>query len=323
MKITLKKAKVKTPRLEISGREDKIEALIEQAISRFFANKRKQVPDFVRSHFRYPGCWHTNKHGLGLDLLRAPINLLWAPLYISLVLLLLLIAMCGFKSAKRWLGAIPTGLTTQVQRHVNERIRAELLSREELKQEVLAELSAALETNDGTTGHSDKLVHLETIVDEALSQLILTRTASADIANTLFSTAFGAMIFKKFTPGGFGIGLLIAAYYATESAKQSFVFGPTLGGIYYSLFPPQASWIENTAGVALAMLILATVASFSGLITDPVQSWLGLHRMRLNKMLRKLEMDLIKKTSSSFKPLDPYIARILELFDTFKAQINL
>ncbi len=313
-------------------RKAAIEHAIEHGIREYFNQCQSRAPDFIRQHYRYPGCWQLNKHAFGFDLLRAPLNLVWAPVYVSLVLSLLILGFLRIPKTMRWAQQLPGGLTTRVQAHANTLIKHELL----LVQNVTLEnaLGAAV------VGHLEKLIDpnsahamseqdraalsqkLEAVVADALNQLMLTRTASADISNTVFSTAVGALAFKKFTPGGVGIGLMIAALWAKAQAQTNFFLGNTLGGWYYSIFPPQPDVMEISVSIAAVLCLLAVVASFSGLVTDPIQAHLGLHKYRLRKMLARLEKDVLKNTRGSFRPLDPYVARILELFDTLKAQFS-
>ena len=56
-----------------------IERAIQAGIARYFADCRARVPAFIDRHFHYPGAIATNRMALGWDMLRAPINLLWAP----------------------------------------------------------------------------------------------------------------------------------------------------------------------------------------------------------------------------------------------------
>ncbi len=219
--------------------------------------------------------------------------------------------------------ALPGGLTTRVQTQINRAIQEEIFADPSLKACVVARLEALVEEAPLDPSQQDALIEgLDRIVRDALSQLMLTRTASADITNTLLSTAAGALAFKKFTPGGFGIGLLLAAIWVQEQARRDFFLGDTLGGWYYHVFPPKPDAFEQAVGIALVMMLLSVVASFSGLLTDPFQAHTRLHQFRLRRMLNRMERDLIQKSASSFKPIDPYIARILELFDTLKAQIS-
>ncbi len=294
--------------------------ILETGIQDYFNGRLQHVPCFVKTHFQYPGCWHINKLAFGSDLLRAPVNLLWAPFYVAIVLVCMVCSLCGFRWAGNLAAKMPGGFTTRVQSHVNELVKAELIDEEAMGDFLTQRLQRAL-PNAYETERIDNHNRLEIIVKDALSQLMLTRTASADISNTLLSTAMGALLFKKFTPGGIGIGFVLAAVWAQEHAARNFFLGDWAGKWFYTLFPPSPGLIEQVIAVFLVMLMLSVFASFSGLLTDPVQAHLGLHSRRLRKMLRQLEQDMLARSKSRFKPLDPYVARILEIFDLLKAQL--
>jgi len=295
-----------------------------RGIQKHFSRQRKYTPTFVKTHFHYGGCWQTNKRAFGFDLGRAPINLLWAPIYIAFIAVLLLLRLAGIKQATTWAKNLPGGLTTRVQSYVNQKVELDLVCKDGLKRAMLSEVeSLSISKPNSIEKQNEQEKQLEDIVEQSLKQLMLTRTASADISNTLFSTAIGALAFKKFTPGGFGLGIILASLWVKFKAEKSFFLGDTMGSWYYAVFPPKPDPIEITLSVLCVMLLLAIVASFSGLATDPIQARIGIHKKRLNTLLKQLEKDLVDKASNRFKPLDPYIARILELFDTFKSQISL
>jgi hypothetical protein len=60
-------------------------------------------------------------------------------------------------------------------------------------------------------------------------------------------------------------------------------------------------------------------AAFSGVIFDPAQAAVGLHRRRLYKLLDHLQRDVTLSTQSSFRPKDRFVARILDMFDMIKS----
>ena len=160
---------------------------------------------------------------------------------------------------------------------------------------------------------------LEPLIADAISQYRVTRTAAADITNSLSCTVLGAFAFQKFTPGGIGLGVLLASMLAQTLAARDFFLGETIGGWYYSVFPPEPT-LAVTAGVMIAvMAALAAFAALSGMIFDPVQAAVGLHRRRLNKLLDHLERDVTRTTQSSFRPKDQFVARILDTFDMIRA----
>jgi hypothetical protein len=63
------------------------------------------------------------------------------------------------------------------------------------------------------------------------------------------------------------------------------------------------------------MVCFALVATFMGLITDPVQQLLGLHRRRLERLVGTLERIALGESDASLSLPDPYIARATDLVD--------
>jgi hypothetical protein len=63
----------------------------------------------------------------------------------------------------------------------------------------------------------------------------------------------------------------------------------------------------------------AAFAAFSGVIFDPVQAAVGLHRRRLHKLMDHLQRDVTISSQSSFRPKDQFVARILDMFDMIKS----
>ena len=302
-----------------------VQSVINKAVNDYFDGCRGRIDGFIVRHFRYPGAWHNNKPGFGWDLLRAPFNLFWAPVYLLSVLLARVSRRLGWRQLSNLLAQVPEGLTTTVQIHIAERIYTDLLQctdstdKPNQLQEAIAKAFDDLVEPD--VHNKEMLRELAPVIAEALSQYGLTRTASADITNSLVSTVVGAFAFQKFTPGGIAVGLLIASWLAQKQAIESFIFGEFLGGLYYRLFPvdPTLGW--NLLGIALVLCCLAIFALFSGLLTDPVQSWTGLHKNRLNKMIDHLQKDFEAESSSTFRPKDSWLARILEILDAAKSQL--
>lgn len=294
---------------------------------RYFNACRAAVPAFVDRHFRYPGAFRTNRLAVGGDMLRAPINLLWAPVYGLVCLLRALIrgrpGLAGLDAA---LGRVPDGLTTRVQRHISERIVRELLNPgpgRELEDYLIEALREAYDhQHPGHVDISQFRSLIAPLMDDALTQYRVTRTASADITNNLSCTVLGAFTFQKFTPGGIGIAIVLASMIAKALAVQDFFLGETLGTLYYSLFPPTPSVTTTALVVASVLGLLSAVAALSGLITDPVQAAIGLHRRRLTTLLDHLQQDFLNQTRGSFRPKDAIVARILDAFDVIKSGLT-
>jgi hypothetical protein len=306
--------------------EAEIEQAIRSGIERYFADCRARVPAFIDRHFHYPGAVATNRMALGWDMLRAPINLLWAPVY---ALACLVKIPTRKRAGMRWLhrlaDRVPAGFTTRVQQHISNLIQADLLNNGEPTGHLLEDyLVEALESvyerhSSEAVDHQHFIKLIEPVIGDALRQYRVTRTASADITNSISCTVLGAFAFQKFTPGGIGLGVVLASMLAKTLAARDFILGETIGGWYYSVFPPEPS-LATTASVMLAvMAALAAFAALSGIIVDPVQAAVGLHRRRLHKLLGHLERDVSLSTQSSFRPKDQYVARILDTFDMIRA----
>ena len=305
--------------------EVEIEQAIRSGIERYFDDCRARVPAFIDRHFHYPGALATNRMALGWDMLRAPINLLWAPVYALVCLVKILVPK---RTGLMWLhglaNRVPAGFTTRVQQHISHLILADLLNNGQKDSRLEGYLIEALEA--AYERHSCKPIEhqrfstlIERLVADALSQYRMTRTASADITNSISCTVLGAFAFQKFTPGGIGLGVVLASMLAETLAAQDFILGGTLGSWYYSWFPPEPS-LATTASVMIAVMgSLAAFAAFSGVIFDPVQAAVGLHRRRLHKLMDHLQRDVTISSQSSFRPKDQFVARILDMFDMIKS----
>ncbi|WP_432695863.1 DUF6635 family protein [Marinobacterium sp. YM272] len=301
-----------------------IEQAIHAGVERYFNDCRARVPAFIRRHFHYPGAIATNRVALGWDMLRAPANLLWAPVY---ALACLVKALSKKRQGLSWLyrGAerVPAGFTTRVQQQISDLIFVELLNdgkEGQLLENYLVEALEALYARHAceAADHRQFIRAIEPLVADALSQYRVTRTASADITNSISCTVLGAFAFQKFTPGGIGLGVVLASMLAKTLAARDFILGETVGHWYYGWFPPEPSWTV-TAGVMLAVMgALAGFAALSGMIFDPIQAVTGMHRRRLHKLLDHLERDVTRSTKSSFRPKDQFVARILDAFDLIR-----
>ncbi len=305
--------------------QEEIEQAIARGAQRYFDDCRAGVPDFIDRHFLYPGAVATNRVAWGWDMLRAPVNLFWAPVYALLCLVRYFVRKQGKLAwLYRLLARVPPGFTTRVQRRISELVLLDLLKLnrptsllEEHIVESLQEVYECHANNPVSSGHFHQLI--EPLVDEALVQYRVTRTASADITNCLSCSIVGVFAFQKFTPGGVGIAFLLASMLAKTMAARDFILGETLGHVYYSWFPPETS-LAITAGImAGTMALLASFAALSGIITDPIQAAIGLHRRRLHKMLDHLQQDFLNQTRNSFRPKDQFVARILDAFDMIRS----
>ena len=149
----------------------------------------------------------------------------------------------------------------------------------------------------------------------ALAGYAGTRAAAAEITTGLITLGTGAMAFQKATPGAIALGPVIAGSLAQSSAISSFPLGATAGGLWYGVFPAQASPFLVAGATAGVLGVAAIATAFAGIISDPLQRALGLHRRRLAALVDSLEGAFRRTDDAGFVAYDLYVARLLDLGD--------
>lgn len=291
-------------------------AQLEQAIEHYCADCHRRVDDFVAKELSGYGAWRLNRHALGADLLRVPLNIAWAPFW-------LLLQMLGWVFGKLKLGIlsagfkrIPAGITTKVQRELGARVERDLLLIETDQPDPL--LGYLLTESGVDTASLDSLL-AQPMADKGREQFrnrwFGARTAVAEITTNISMAAVGAVLFKQFTPGALGGGTALAAWWTWDQAVSRFWAGDTLGRVWYGWFPPETDWTASLAATGLLMVLLAVVASLSGFFTDPLQSALGMHQRRLHKLIEHMQLELKSNLLGDSSTREQYLARVTDVLD--------
>lgn len=301
----------------------------------YFAARRARVPGFVDRHFSVRGTLALHRVAFGWDIARAPLNLTLAGPQILMRL--------GAKAAGRLGAPVVAGaldrsimLPTAVSREIEWLIHTELLElpfaqkRRDSSHDVLSEtifsrpavqqaLSAAL-LEIGRQGEDPAF---RARLKQAMGSYGLTRTAAAEIITGLLNIGAGAVAVNKLTPGAATLGPALAAMITQQAAVSGFPLGAWLGGAWYGLFPalPSAALVMGTTGGL--MLGSTVLAAFAGVIADPIQRALGLHTMRLTRMINVLERQFFDPAAPAFAVHDQYVARLLDLFDIVGAALRM
>ncbi len=305
----------------------RIHAAVIEATYQYLAERRARVDAFARRHYSFPGALRVNRRALGLDLLRTPANILWAIPHLLARGGARLGRKLGLDKLPRCLDRLPPGFKTDVEREIEWLIYSELLELPFEQAGRRCTRDALLETILAHPTISQLLIPELLRLDELaqrqdfsrrLEDYLLTytsnRAAAADLSCSLLSLAAGIAAFKQFTPGAMAIGGVAATAIANHLAIANFMLGPTLGSLYYGFFPATASTgllIATTGGLMLALGVLTAGA---GVIADPLQQALGLHRRKLMKLLDALEQVLTGQ-GSGYLLHDAYVARVFDLWD--------
>ena len=231
------------------------------------ASRDAAVRGFVRRHFGLRGSVRLHRTALGWDLLRAPLNVSLAPVYLVTRLLAWICGRLRLTRAAGWLSTRQILLKSRIASHVEDLIARELV----------ADPATGLE--GGLTPARARLIEDYTSV----------RSAVSEITTTLLVLTLGAILFGAATPGLVSLAPKVSDVIAHGRAVADFPLGRWAGGYWYAVFPPHIPlWTVIVIGVALAM-VASLVTTFAGILADPVQAALGIHRRRLMRLLARLD----------------------------------
>lgn len=303
--------------------------IVTAAARRYIAERRRRVPGFVAETFSLRASLRLHSHAFGWDLLRAPVNVL---LIVPTVIAMLLGALCsrlGWKGLASRLRGGSWFLHTDVGREVEWLIHTRLLElpvsqpgrasrRDALAEAIVEQARIAGCLHDVAGGNAPERERLRL----ALAAYTGARAAAAEITNVVVMLGAGAATLHQLTPGALSLGPALALAAAQQAAIASFPLGTTLGGLWYGVFPPEPP-LSLVIGATLGLLlVLASVAAFSGVLADPVQSRFGLHERRLQRLLDTLEHNLCGDEGAHFAPRDHYVTRLVDLLEIARAVLR-
>jgi hypothetical protein len=298
---------------------------VEEGLRRYFSSRRDRVDDFIARHFSLRGAAGIHRRAFGFDVLRAPLNLALAGPQVGLKLAGKAAKRAGRERLARMIEQRDILLATDVGREIEWLLRTELFelpyqdgeriaTRDALAETILADPAIALPLAAALCQQANDPA-FRTRLEEATRQYLGSRAAAADITTSLAVLGAGAVTVKQLTPGVVSLAAPLASLLAQQSAIAAFPLGTGLGALWYGLFPaaPSALLIGGLTG---GLFVAATaVAAFAGVVADPVQKRLGLHRRRLLRMIDRLERQAFDPAAPAFAVRDHYVARLLDLFD--------
>ena len=304
------------------------EQAVRAGLSCYFADRRARVDPFIDRHFALRGALRLHRAALGWDMLRAPLNLTLAAPQLGLGVAGAAAARLGARRLGARLAGTHLMLRTDVAREIEWLIRTDLLelpaadgvrvaTRDALAEAILADptLNEALRPLLAAIGLHGGNADFRARLGQSMAVYAGSRAAAAELTTGILSLGAGALAFNKLTPGLATLGPTLAAIFAQQAAVASFPFGAALGGVWYGLFPvaPPLGLIAGMTGGL--MLAGSMVAAFAGIIADPLQRRLGLHRARLLRLVATLERQADDPAAPGFAVRDHYVARLLDLFD--------
>jgi len=318
----------KANQLDVALSRQDARDILEQAIVRHFAKVRARIPAFVNRHFGWRGAWRLNRKGLGRDLYRAPLNAALILPHTGLRLAAMVFDKRGMAEQAEWLRSRDLFLKTDVAREIEWLIWTELLelpyrdgkriSRHDgLAREMLSDVRlarrldnvhAAMRRNWNADGYKNRLA-------QALGAYSGNRAAAAEIANIFVSLGAGAALLHQATPGVLTLGPALANLIAQGLQTNS--LPAALTAVWLGLVPAQASTALTVGATAAAAVTLAATSAISGVLTDPIQTTLGLHQKRLLALTNAVELLLLGDDGARLVAHDHYVGRVGDFVDLF------
>lgn len=320
------------------NKHERIVEAVRLGTTAYIESRRQRITPFIDRHFSFSGAWRLNKKAIGWDMLRAPANMLWMPVYfVGHVVVGNATQRLGWKGAAEQLARWPAGLRTDVEREVEWLLYSEFLelpfadngrscTQNAWLLAVLAQpafVDVLEETVRPAAEHIDD-PEFRRQLEAKLATYIDNRKDVAEIATTLLAVAAGLAAFKQLNVGAIGLGQVLATTLAYQIAVSNFFLGSTLGGVFYTLFPSAAAAstgliVGVTGGVAA---LVGTIAAFAGIITDPAQRALGLHHKKLDSMVTALEKQLTDADDHTYGYKDGLITRLLDVLDMLATVVS-
>lgn len=298
----------------------------------YFNRRRAMIDGFVAQHFTWPGTLRLHGAALGWDILRAPLNVALSPILVLTRIAAYLCRRAGWRGGADWLARRRILLRTSVTRRVEVLIVTELLDLPLNEGAATRDPSALAHAALAAPQFREMIRKLSTVdeADElgqrlagALGEYANTRSAVAEMTTTLCILVFGALAFQALTPGMISMAPDVADAMAHTNAVATFPLGQTLGGMWYGVFTADASpWLVG-ATVAALVMTGSVIAAFAGVLADPVQSRLGIHRRRLGRLLDTLEAEVLGHGDRPFVAREHFYARLLDLWDAAASALRM
>jgi uncharacterized protein DUF6635 len=260
------------------------------AVAAYAAACRARIPAFAARHFGLAGTLRLHQEALGLDLLRAPLNVLLVGPALFLRLATAVLSRLGLVAVAGWLAGRQLFLETRLAQRVADLILKEILALDE------------------AAPWQERARHL-------IAEYLAARHAVAEFATGIAALLLGLGLVHALTPSALSLGPMLAREMAQQEAIQGFWLGSWVGSLYYGWFPVDAGWARTVLTTVVAMVGFALVATFMGLITDPLQQLLGVHQWRLRRLVDALERAALGESGVGLALPDPWIPRVADLAD--------
>jgi len=287
----------------------------------YFDAVRSDVDTFVADTFHWKGTTRLHKAALGWDILRAPVNVILSPLLILIRSSAWICKLLRLNKAANWLGSrrilLRTAVAGRVETHlVRDLLKVPLpigqahdgptLSR------AISEAPQYRHILRSKTGVAEVNSTVDSIAT-AIAEYSSSRSTVADITTAIIALFVVAMVFQAVTPGMISMAPSLAKTIALETAVADFPLGQTVGSVWHNVFSTSASPLLIAGNVAGLVMVGSVIEAFAGILADPVQARLGLHRRRLLRFVDAIEDNLVGSGNKRYTAREHFYVRFLDI----------
>jgi tetratricopeptide (TPR) repeat protein len=252
----------------------------EQGIACYVDARRQALDQFLRNSYSFRGTIRVLRRTLRADLLRHPLNFVLSipKLFISRIANFL--EKLGWYSTARALQTVFRVLRSGFEAARERQIVTELIA---------------------VSGEPD----IRSALEPPLSHFMAARESILELANGGLTLALAYLLFGSAGLSPYEMGRRLASNSAHEQAASRFALGRGLGSAFYHLFPVEPTWGQVAIWSVLVLALLGTLTTSMGLLSDPLQQALGVHRRQLSRLLDAFEDNLLLQAARRPGGLQP------------------
>lgn len=269
---------------------------LEEILDNYIRERNGRIDTFLSKHLGNDECIRIQKSFFLQDIIKNPINVLWAIPYFSLKKVLETAEKLGIQSAARLLQMIPKSLKTDYQKEI-ERL-------------VLEELFQLSETEVRFSNHYSpeltKLLIME--IRKEISLYCMKQNEVTDLVASSFIVLFSQYSFGDKTLDLFGLGNKFAQKWTHKKAAKEFFLGESLGNTFYTFAPVNPSEKQIFLFTAAVLLVFGIITTAIGVMSFPVQKRFGVTRHQLQSLTNQIHDRLLLTVVKAGRPKKKLVA---------------
>ena len=197
--------------------------ILSEAVTRYCLSRRSKIELFAKDNYSLLGSFRLHRHAVGLDMVRAPVNLAMSAPFLSSRIIAAGCRVLGRGQSADWLESRRFYLKTDVARELEWRLFVDFLElpfadgeraseRDALAEELLRDprVEGAIAEQLKAAGLRGDEAAFRAWLIGALNTYQGTRISSAEMSNALLGAGIGAIAFKHLTPGMMSLGPVAA-----------------------------------------------------------------------------------------------------------------